>query len=505
MEGSTALDKGAMLEQFQASIKNLTTINDKATKSLATSSDFNNAVYKRLVPINETIKNILKYITTINARIKELEGQVQQNQQMGQGNAEEIEKLKTEIKQLTADKQQLTQEKTKLDATIQQLTTEKEAIQIEITALKTTIAAKGGEDVAKAAAIEEAAKKNQAALEEVNAKLDTCKQQVDQLKIEKEQTDKSILQNTDAVQKLTAENAALKTENDDLIKKIIEATTAISSAQEKIDQIFNAGLGTNSESQNKVNKILTEIERDLGLINDAIQGRGAGASGPSGLDAFIETTTDGLRGEQPPKIIAQPGQLSVTNINEQGFKKNITNLPEDQQKLFNWYIVRLNKKISDVKSTGSSSDKYTQKKQNFMNFFIPDNDGNMKIEEAMNMIKDPSQYTNQYNKPGPLQDNYIMKQSNQDILWLKGGVTKKRKRHPQNKTKKRRRQRGGFVVGNAKKRERIISIRRGSFNKRRRTRKTGTRTTSKRTGKQTTSKRTSKRTGTRTGTRTTSY
>ena len=133
-----------------------------------------------------------------------------------------------------------------------------------------------------------------------------------------------------------------------------------------------------------------------------------------------------------------------------------------------------------------------------MNFFIPDNAGNMKIEEAKNMIKDPSQYTNQSTGAAPLKDDFIMKERNQDILWLKGGVTKKRKRHPQNKTKKQKRQRGGFVVGNAKKREKIISIRRGSFNKRRRT---GTRTSKRTTSKRTTSKRT----GTRTGTRTTSY
>ena len=165
-------------------------INNKAIISIKNSKDFNKSVYDRLVPINQKIKDILNYITKINARIKELEGQVLQNQQMGQGNAAEIEQLKTEIEQLKADKQQLTQEKTELDATIQQLTTEKEAIQRELDALKTTIEAKGGEDAAKAAAIEEAAKKNQTALDEVNAQLATCKQEVEQLKIEKEQNNK---------------------------------------------------------------------------------------------------------------------------------------------------------------------------------------------------------------------------------------------------------------------------------------------------------------------------
>ena len=435
MEGSTAPDKSAMLERFQASIDRLSEINNKAIISIKNSKDFNKSVYDRLVPINQKIKDILNYITKINARIKELEGQVQQNQQMGQGNAAEIEQLKTEIEQLKADKQQLTQEKTELDATIQQLTTEKEAIQRELDALKTTIEAKGGEDAAKAAAIEEAAKKNQAALDEVNAQLATCKQEVEQLKIEKEQNNKSIKDNTDAVQKLTAENTALKTENDELIQKIMTATIAISGAQETIDKIFNDGVGTNSDSQKEVNNILTEIERELGLINDAIQGRGTATDGPS---QFVETTTKGLRTKttetQPAPTANQSAILTPEQLND-----------------FNKSLKILNNKIanSDPKDNNKRM-LYSKTRTNLQNAI---NNGDAKTATEI-LSKPPF-----LNKGRSVQ----------------GG-----------KTKKRRRQRGGFVVGKTKKRERISSIRRGSFNKKRRT---GTRT-SKRTGKRTTSKRT---------------
>ena len=435
MEGSTAPDKSAMLERFQASIDRLSEINNKAIISIKNSKDFNKSVYDRLVPINQKIKDILNYITKINARIKELEGQVQQNQQMGQGNAAEIEQLKTEIEQLKADKQQLTQEKTELDATIQQLTTEKEAIQRELDALKTTIEAKGGEDAAKAAAIEEAAKKNQTALDEVNAQLATCKQEVEQLKIEKEQNNKSIKDNTDAVQKLTAENTALKTENDELIQKIMTATIAISGAQETIDKIFNDGVGTNSDSQKEVNNILTEIERELGLINDAIQGRGTATDGPS---QFVETTTKGLRTKttetQPAPTANQSAILTPEQLND-----------------FNKSLKILNNKIanSDPKDNNKRM-LYSKTRTNLQNAI---NNGDAKTATEI-LSKPPF-----LNKGRSVQ----------------GG-----------KTKKRRRQRGGFVVGKTKKRERISSIRRGSFNKKRRT---GTRT-SKRTGKRTTSKRT---------------
>ena len=435
MEGSTAPDKSAMLERFQASIDRLSEINNKAIISIKNSKDFNKSVYDRLVPINQKIKDILNYITKINARIKELEGQVQQNQQMGQGNAAEIEQLKTEIEQLKADKQQLTQEKTELDATIQQLTTEKEAIQRELDALKTTIEAKGGEDAAKAAAIEEAAKKNQTALDEVNAQLATCKQEVEQLKIEKEQNNKSIKDNTDAVQKLTAENTALKTENDELIQKIMPATIAISGAQETIDKIFNDGVGTNSDSQKEVNNILTEIERELGLINDAIQGRGTATDGPS---QFVETTTKGLRTKttetQPAPTANQSAILTPEQLND-----------------FNKSLKILNNKIanSDPKDNNKRM-LYSKTRTNLQNAI---NNGDAKTATEI-LSKPPF-----LNKGRSVQ----------------GG-----------KTKRRRRQRGGFVVGKTKKRERISSIRRGSFNKKRRT---GTRT-SKRTGKRTTSKRT---------------
>ena len=435
MEGSTAPDKSAMLERFQASIDRLSEINNKAIISIKNSKDFNKSVYDRLVPINQKIKDILNYITKINARIKELEGQVQQNQQMGQGNAAEIEQLKTEIEQLKADKQQLTQEKTELDATIQQLTTEKEAIQRELDALKTTIEAKGGEDAAKAAAIEEAAKKNQTALDEVNAQLATCKQEVEQLKIEKEQNNKSIKDNTDAVQKLTAENTALKTENDELIQKIMTATIAISGAQETIDKIFNDGVGTNSDSQKEVNNILTEIERELGLINDAIQGRGTATDGPS---QFVETTTKGLRTKttetQPAPTANQSAILTPEQLND-----------------FNKSLKILNNKIanSDPKDNNKRM-LYSKTRTNLQNAI---NNGDAKT--ATEILSRPP---------------FLNKGRS-----VQGG-----------KTKKRRRQRGGFVVGKTKKRERISSIRRGSFNKKRRT---GTRT-SKRTGKRTTSKRT---------------
>ena len=445
MEGSTAPDKSATLERFQASIDRLGEINNKAITSIKNSKDFNKSVYDRLVPINQKIKDILNYITKINARIKELEGQVQQNQQMGQGNAAEIEQLKTEIKQLKADKQQLTQEKTELDATIQQLTTEKEAIQRELDALKTTIEAKGGEDAAKADAIEEAAKKNQTALDEVNAELATCKQEVEQLKIEKEQNNKSIKDNTDAVQKLTAENTALKTENADLIQKIMTATIAISSAQETIDQIFNDGLGTNSDSQEEVNKILTEIERDLGLINDAIQGRGAATDGPS---QFVETTTKGLRTkttETQPTMIAQPAPTA----NQSSI------LTPEQLKVFNNSLKILNNKIanSDPKDNNKRM-LYSKTRTNLQNAI---NNGDAKT--ATEILSRPP---------------FLNKGTS-----VQGG-----------KTKKRRRQRGGFVVGKTKKRERISSIRRGSFNKKRRTITSKRPTTKRTTSKRTTSKRT---------------
>ena len=435
MEGSTAPDKSAMLERFQASIDRLSEINNKAIISIKNSKDFNKSVYDRLVPINQKIKDILNYITKINARIKELEGQVQQNQQMGQGNAAEIEQLKTEIEQLKADKQQLTQEKTELDATIQQLTTEKEAIQRELDALKTTIEAKGGEDAAKAAAIEEAAKKNQTALDEVNAQLATCKQEVEQLKIEKEQNNKSIKDNTDAVQKLTAENTALKTENDELIQKIMTATIAISGAQETIDKIFNDGVGTNSDSQKEVNNILTEIERELGLINDAIQGRGTATDGPS---QFVETTTKGLRTKttetQPAPTANQSAILTPEQLND-----------------FNKSLKILNNKIANSEPKDNNKRMlYSKTRTNLQNAI---NNGDAKT--ATEILSRPP---------------FLNKGRS-----VQGG-----------KTKKCRRQRGGFMVGKTKKRERISSIRRGSFNKKRRT---GTRT-SKRTGKRTTSKRT---------------
>ena len=445
MEGSTAPDKSATLERFQASIDRLSEINNKAITSIKNSKDFNKSVYDRLVPINQKIKDILNYITKINARIKELEGQVQQNQQMGQGNAAEIEQLKTEIKQLKADKQQLTQEKTELDATIQQLTTEKEAIQRELDALKTTIEAKGGEDAAKAAAIEEAAKKNQTALDEVNAQLATCKQEVEQLKIEKEQNNKSIKDNTDAVQKLTAENTALKTENDDLIQKIMTATIAISSAQETIDKIFNDGVGTNSDSQKEVNNILTEIERELGLINDAIQGRGTATDGPS---QFVETTTKGLRTkttETQPTMIAQPAPTA----NQSSI------LTPEQLKVFNNSLKILNNKIANSDPNDNNKRMlYSKTRTNLQNAI---NNGDAKT--ATEILSRPP---------------FLNKGTS-----VQGG-----------KTKKRRRQRGGFVVGKTKKRERISSIRRGSFNKKRRT-ITSKRPTSKRpTSKRPTSKRT---------------
>ena len=216
------------------------------------------------------------------------------------------------------------------------------------------------------------------------------------------------------------------------------ATIAISGAQETIDKIFNDGVGTNSDSQKEVNNILTEIERELGLINDAIQGRGTATDGPS---QFVETTTKGLRGEQQPTMIAQPAPTA----NQSAI------LTPEQLNDFNKSLKILNNKIanSDPKDNNKRM-LYSKTRTNLQNAI---NNGDAKTATEI-LSKPPF-----LNKGRSVQ----------------GG-----------KTKKRRRQRGGFVVGKTKKRERISSIRRGSFNKKRRT---GTRT-SKRTGKRTTSKRT---------------
>ena len=173
----------------------------------------------------------------------------------------------------------------------------------------------------------------------------------------------------------------------------------------------------------------------MGLINDAIQGRGTATDGPS---QFVETTTKGLRTKttetQPAPTANQSAILTPEQLND-----------------FNKSLKILNNKIanSDPKDNNKRM-LYSKTRTNLQNAI---NNGDAKT--ATEILSRPP---------------FLNKGQS-----VQGG-----------KTKKRRRQRGGFVVGKTKKRERISSIRRGSFNKKRRT---GTRT-SKRTGKRTTSKRT---------------
>ena len=473
------------LELFNTSVTNLKSIVGKTTSRLTENTNFNATILARLTTIKGNTTKILVKITDLKKKIDLLKTHIASLGPMEKANNQEIANLNKQITTLQEEKSQLTQQLNAANTNIK-------GKEDQIAALTKSL--DDGTQSQKQAAdnITKLTTEHESAIAAKEALLKKCNDDLAALQTNLAAITKELAENktndsaaTQEVARLKEENKQLLDEKTNLVNVIKTATGEITSAYESINQIINAG---DDKSQTQINAILKDIDTDLTNIGDLIDqeidnlpmvpqglndpnsGSGAGEVTTAPVTTAPATTapaTTAPATTAPAKIQATPAPTA----------KKSSKLTPEQLSEFNNSLKILNTKISNSDPNDTNKRLLYSKTRTSLQNAI--NSGDAKT--ATEILSRPP---------------FLNKGQS-----VQGG-----------KTKKRRRQRGGFVVGKTKKREKISSIRRGSLNRRRRgsrttSKRTGTRTTSKRTGTRTTSKRTtSKRTTSkRTGTRTTSY
>jgi chromosome segregation ATPase len=323
------------LQDFQNSMNTLNGMNQKIQDSLRQKQEFSDRLVARLRDINVRIKDLAGQIGQLRANLDALQGQVTNNTGSINGKDRQIAELTRRITDLEAERKQfatqlydiqkkngeeqgvLQQQINNAEAQIRKLTGENAALQNQANALTKELASRGDlqgqhaeelrkqtEEFQQQFEKQEAANKLQidalmkmigdgdtrinALQKELQARTDEVEGHVKNINETQAKTQAEIAQ-------LNQQIVDLRTENDDLIQRIIAATQAIRQATENLELLTKSV--PDGATEDVVNKLFDEIQKSIQNISGMLQGNAsaAAASAPAlNLDEVIEIPQVGM-------------------------------------------------------------------------------------------------------------------------------------------------------------------------------------------------------------------
>ena len=298
------------LVDFENSINKLAEMNKNIQTTVQEKNTFNQKLYGRLQKINDLVKQLSGDINNLKAKVDDLQSQVNSNSTAVGDKDKQIADLNARINNLEAEKQQLINQitdaqnqinaaKTEMQQKIDEYETQVRSLTDENTTLKNQASALTAELNGKGDLQGQHAEQIKTQTEEFQKQLEqqqlANKDEIDKLMIAiKEKEDQIVdlqnqlqiksdevanqVKNIDDVnnkaksdiENLNKEIANLKAENDDLIKRIITATDAISEATENLRLLSETA--PNPKSDKELDDLFNEIENSIKGISSAIQG-----------------------------------------------------------------------------------------------------------------------------------------------------------------------------------------------------------------------------------------
>jgi chromosome segregation ATPase len=309
--GSVSNNNGStepkFLTDFQSSMNKLAQIRKEIQDSVQFKEQFTNELKEGLGGIKTKIETLSGLINELKTKAADLEGQVNTNKTSIDNKEGELEKLKDQITSLTNDKERLnTQIKAEKQAAkneIDELQRKINYYENQLGELNKRIATKNAEEegeelynqltgivspstqTAKLEA-ENSPKELQDQKDELIEKISGYKREIDEFKekisnkdIELAEKQKTIQeargQAQTSAQSLQQEIDNLKADNQVLIKRIIDATTAINEANDELQNIVN--IVPNPQTKKDVDKLLNlitqQLESSIQNISSTLQGQ----------------------------------------------------------------------------------------------------------------------------------------------------------------------------------------------------------------------------------------
>ena len=298
------------LVDFQDSMSQLETMNNRVQGILAEKNRFNAKLQDRLRQISQMIKQLADVINKLKAKVDSLQGAVNTNSASIGDKDNQIADLTQRLNALETEKQQLTQNLSALqrqssddmnalqqksdgdEAEIRRLTDANILIQNKSKALEAELASKGNLPAQHAAELKkqtddfqgQLAKQQQDNQAQINKLMAQIKDREDQMAaLQKQLQDKTAeadahvqnIANTQTkgraeIDQLNKQITDLQAANDDLVQRIIAATRAIVSANENLRLLSETA--PNIQSEREVDNLLDEIQKSIQAISNSIQG-----------------------------------------------------------------------------------------------------------------------------------------------------------------------------------------------------------------------------------------
>jgi len=299
------------LQDFQNSMNKLNGMNEVVQKSLKQKKEFSDKLVNKLKDINQKIKDLAGEINKLKANVDGLQGQVTTNSTYINDKDAQIAALKERVIALEGEKQQISQQLTnfqkqvndektalqqKIDSDEEQLrklTDENVTIKNQANALTNELTNKGDlqsqhaeqlknqtEDFQKQLAAQQ--QDNQTKIDALIAQIKGYDDKMLELQKQlKDKTDEAAAyaqaatdkqnQGQSQVEQLNQQIVQLKTENEDLVQRIIAATVAIKNATENLQNLADSV--PNQETEKYIDQLFSEIELSIQNISGVIQGK----------------------------------------------------------------------------------------------------------------------------------------------------------------------------------------------------------------------------------------
>jgi predicted nucleic acid-binding Zn-ribbon protein len=279
--------------------------------SLKQKKEFSDNLVAKLKDINQKIKDLSGLIQGLKQQVQNLEQNLDGNAQDVSNKNKQITDLTQKISALENDKNQLVQQlanfqkqsndekvalQQKIDADeaqIRKLTEDNTTLKNQADALTAELASRGDNAAQHAEEIKKqtedfqnqmakAQQDNQTKIDGLMAQVKDCDDKMLELQKQlKEKTDEAAAhaqsitdsqgQTQTQIAKLNEEIVNLKKQNDDLVQRIVAATQAIEQATQNLETLANSV--PNQQSEEYINKLISEIEESIANISGVIQGR----------------------------------------------------------------------------------------------------------------------------------------------------------------------------------------------------------------------------------------
>jgi DNA repair exonuclease SbcCD ATPase subunit len=293
------------LQEFQASMDKLNGMNQTIQDSLKQKKEFSDKLVAKLKDINQKIKDLAGQINKLKTTLDGLQGQVNNNSASINDKDKKIAELTQQITTLEGEKQQIAQQLADLqkkcnddsmalqqkidagEAQIRKLTEDNDALKKQTDALTAELSGKGDLQNQHAEELKKIQAENQAKIDGLLAQIKDCDDKMLELQKQlKDKTDeaaahaKSITdtqtQGQAQIEQLNRQIEELKSDNNGLIQRIIEATQAINKATENLEILANSV--PNQQSEQYINQLFSEIEQSIQQISNILQGSNVPAS-----------------------------------------------------------------------------------------------------------------------------------------------------------------------------------------------------------------------------------